>query len=69
MGPLAGAALLPNPHRREPDATSRLSPLGRMAIPFLQSACLPLRREGVQTMRRVRQPGVLELSGISLVSL
>jgi hypothetical protein len=26
-----------------------------MATPFLQAACLPPRREGVQTMRRVRR--------------
>jgi hypothetical protein len=32
---------------------SRLSALGRMATPLLQSACLPPRQEGAQTMRRV----------------
>jgi len=26
-----------------------------MATPLLQSACLPLRREGAQTMRRVQR--------------
>jgi hypothetical protein len=44
-----------NLERRLPSATSRLTALGRLATSLLQAACLPPRREGAQTMRRVRR--------------